>query len=43
MARKQKHFQYSIVLQDEKKWYYVNSDAFGELVLDEKYNKAATQ
>ena len=32
--------QYYIVLQDDKKWYNVTSDASGTLTLTKKFNKA---
>ena len=31
--------EYSIVLQDEKKWYIVKSDSWGSLEVVQKYNK----
>lgn len=31
--------EYFIVLQDDKKWYHVRSDAAGNLALDKKLNK----
>ena len=31
---------YYIILEDDKKWYHVTSDATGNLSLEDKYNKA---
>ncbi|HEV7621023.1 MAG TPA: hypothetical protein VGO09_04785 [Flavisolibacter sp.] len=31
---------YYIILEDDKKWYHVTSDATGNLILEDKYNKA---
>jgi hypothetical protein len=35
--------QYSITLEDEKKWYSVTSNAYGGLQLISKFNKAPTE
>jgi len=34
--------EYTIVLEDERKWYFISADASGSLWLDKKYNKAPT-
>jgi len=34
-------FTYEIVLEDEKKWYFISSDAAGSLTMIKKLNKAS--
>lgn len=31
---------FHVILEDDKKWYHVNADAYGNLTLSKKYNKA---